>query len=238
MAVTVTLDEVIRKTLSKTGLPLHYYVKYYVFAIDGLRELQFSILPCEKTSELTLNDRKEAELPADYVAEVGVYKAEGDKLIELPHNHLVSSFDSVDPLPEVESTYQTGGPGMIYMDEFRTGLGRQFGEVYPANNGYRIIPELNIIRVDNNSELTKVYLKYVSLPEKVNSKTLIHPYIEPAIVAYVNWQVSMYSRLNDQVVKRQEYYNQRRLAKAAFNKINISDIVSSFRKFHHQAIKV
>lgn len=235
---TIKIGTLIRKTLSKAGLPLHYFIKYYVFAVDGLNDLQFSILPCEKTAELVLNDRKEATLPADYVGEVGVYKPEGDKLVEMPHNNLISSFDNVDPFQPADDSYYTGNSVPIYMDEFRTDVGRQFGQVYPRSDGYRIIPELNKIRVDLNSNLTKVYLKYVSLPEKVNGNTLIHPYIEPALVAYINWQVAMYAGAKDMMVKRQEYYNQRRLAKANFNRVNITDIVSSFRQYHHQGVKI
>lgn len=235
---TVKIGSLIRKTLSKAGLPLHYFIKYYVFAIDGLTDLQLSILPCEKTAELILDDRKEATLPEDYVGEVAVYKAEGDKLIEMPHNNLISSFDNTDPFESVDDSYYTGDSVPMYMDEFRTDVGRQFGQVYPRNDGYRIIPELNKIRINLNSTLTKVYLKYVSLPQKVNGNTLIHPYIEPALVAYINWQVAMYAGARDTMIKRQEYYNQRRLAKANFNRINISDILSSFRQYHHQGVKI
>lgn len=235
---TVKIGDVVRKTLSKSGLPLHYFIKYYVFAVDGLNELQLSILPSEKTVELTLDSKKEATLPNDYVGEVAVYKAEGDKLIELPHNHLISSFNNTTPFDEVDSTYYTGASVPLYRDEFRTDVGRQFGQVFPRVDGYRIIPELNKIRVDLNSDLDKVYLKYVTLPQKVGAQTLIHPYIEPAIVAYINFQLALYGGSRDVMFKRQEYYNQRRLAKANFNRINITDIVTSFRQYHHQGVKI
>jgi hypothetical protein len=236
--VTITLDEVIRKTLNKSGLPLHYYIKYLVIARDGLKELNFSILPSENTEELVLDANNEAALPNDFVGEVAVYKSEGDKLIELPHNHLISSFNNTQPFDVVDPIFSTGESIPLYADEFRSDVGRQFGHVYPRIDGYRIITELNKIRVDNTSELEKVYLKYVTLPQKVNNKTLIHPFIEPAIVAYINWQVAEYASDRNTLVKRNEFYNQRRLAKANLNRVNISDILSSFRMYHNQAIKV
>lgn len=236
--VTVTLDEVIRKTLNKQGLPLHYYIKYLVIARDGLRELNFSILPCEKTEELVLDANKECILPVDFVGEVALYKAEGDKLIEIPHNSLISSYDNTEPFGISDPIFSAGEGVPLYADEFRSDVGRQFGQIYPRVNGYRILTELNKIRVDNTSDLEKVYLKYVTMPQRVNNKTLIHPFIEPAIVAYINWQVSQYAGDRDMLVKRQEFYNQRRLAKSNLNRVNITDILSSFRMYHNQAIKV
>jgi hypothetical protein len=235
--VTITLDEVIRKTLNKASLPLHYYIKYLLFAREGLKEMQFSILPSEKTTELALDADHNATLPIDFVGEVGVYKSSGDKLIQLPHNHLISSFNNTTPFPEEDAVTLTSGVGVSYIDEFSSDSGRQFGEVYPRVDGYRIIPELNKIRVDNITELDKIYLKYVTMPQKTTNKSLIHPYIEPALVAYIVWQVASYANDRNMLVKRAEYYNQRRLAKANLNKINITDILSSFRIYHNQAIK-
>lgn len=246
--VTITLDEVIRKTLHKADLPLHYYIKYLVIAKDGLRELNFSILPCEKTEELALDSNKEATLPVDFVGEVAVYRLDGDKLVELPHNHLISSFDNTEPYEVTDAVLSSGDVHALYADEFRSDLGRQFGQVYPRVNGYRIITELNKIRLDNSSDLEKVYLKYVTMPQLVSNKTLIHPFIEPAIVAYINWKVSEYGlasgkigiryQMADSASRRQEFYNQRRLAKANLSRVNITDILTSFRQYHNQAIKL
>jgi hypothetical protein len=234
--VTITLDELIRKTLHKNGLPLHYYLPYLLFAKDGLKELKFTVLPCDNTVELTLDSRKEATLPADFVGEVAVYKAEGDKLIELPHNYLISTFDSPSAFPK--ELQINGADASTYIDEFGNDLAGDFGRINPRTDGYRIIPELNKIRLDNNSDLTKVYLKYVTLPKKTSNKTLVHPFIEPALTAYINWQVAFYT-VNDRTVmlKRAEYYNQRRLAKINLYKINITDILTSFRMYHNQAVK-
>lgn len=235
--VTVTLDEVIRKTLRKAGLPLHYYIHYLLFARDGLKEMKFSILPSEKTTELALDSNNEATLPTDFVGEVGVYKAEGDKLVQLPHNYLLSSFDTQVPFEQVDQVFSSGDGSPLYIDEFNSDVGRQFGMLYPRTNGYRIITELNKIRVDVGSDLGKVYLKYVTMPVKVANKSLVHPFIEPALVAYINWQVAFYAADRDVMMKRTEFFNQRRLAKAALSKISIVDILSSFRIHHNQAIK-
>lgn len=233
--VTITLDEVIRKTLSKSSLPLHYYIKYLVIARDGLKEMHFSILPSEKTAELTLSANYEVTIPEDYVAEIGLYKSDDDKLIQLPHNHLISSFNNLTPFDKPDESTGEGLP--LYSDEFNDNIGHQFGAIYPRTDGYRIIPELNKIRIDNTTELTKVYLKYVTMPQKISNKSLIHPYIEPALVSYINWQVALYTNDRSVMMKRSEFYNQRRLAKANLNRINITDILSSFRIYHNQAIK-
>jgi hypothetical protein len=234
--VTITLDEVIRKTLHKHGLPLHYYLSFLVIARDGLKELKFQILPSEGTAELTLDTEKECDLPEDFVGEVGVYKAEGDKLIPIPKNPLISDFDTTTPFDKSDNSFSFGAALPMYIDEFRGDVGRQFGQVNPRE-GYRIITDLNKIRVDNNTELEKVYLKYVTLPKKVSNKTLVHPLIEPALVAFINWQLAFYANDPSVMMKRQEFFNQRRIAKANLYRINIVDILSSFRMYHNQAIK-
>lgn len=236
MAATITLDEVVRKTLHKSGLPLHYYIKYLVFARDGLKEMQLSILPSEQTVELTLDANSEVTLPADFVGEVALYRAEGDKLIELPHNYLISSFDGA-PFDVIDPVFSSGESIPLYTDEFRSDVGRQFGHIFPRLNGYRVIPELNKIRIDNGTELDKVYLKYVTMPVKVGNKSLIHPFIEPAIVAYINWQVAFYAESRDVMMKKAEYYQQRKISKSAFRPLTITDILSSFRMYHNQTIK-
>lgn len=94
--VTLTADETVRRTLHKNRLPLHYYIQFLVFLREGLKEFQLSLLPTITTVKLTLDSNSEAPLPADYVEEIGIYEAVGNKLSELPHSELISTFDYPD----------------------------------------------------------------------------------------------------------------------------------------------
>jgi hypothetical protein len=279
--VTVTLNEVVRKTLNKHRLPLHYYIQFLVFAVDLLKELHFTTLPKQTTVELVLDSNFEATLPVDYVEEICAYEAVGDKLVELPHNEHVSTFDykdwnvltpyvignrvnyggfsweailpstGVTPVAGADwkqiqkfgqepSTQVIGGTAMVaneISDVYTASLGGVFGWSSFDNRGYRILRDFNKIRVDNNSGLTKIYLKYITMPTKVSNQTLIHPMLEPLIQAGINWQKAQYWNEGDYQNKRQEYYNKLRITRAAMKPMNLTDIVNMFRKNSNQAIK-
>lgn len=94
--VTITADEVVRRTLHKNRLSLHYYIQFLVFLREGLKQFQLTLLPTMTTVKLTLDSNSEAILPADYVEEIGMYEAVGNKLSELPHSELISTFDYPD----------------------------------------------------------------------------------------------------------------------------------------------
>lgn len=236
--VTITLDEVIRKTLHKNHLPLHFYLPFLVIMRDGLKEMQYTILPAEDTVELTLDANKEATLPVTYVDEIQVYKADGDRLVPLPRDFSISSFDNAGAgFSEANLVSVQDSTIPIYVSSLDENYGKQFGMVQPRLDGYRIIRELNKIRLSNDTELTKVYLKFVTLPKKTSLKTLIHPFIESALVMYTNWQVSLYNKQRDVMMLRNEYFNERRLAKSKLANIGIKDILTSFRMYHNQTIK-
>ena len=238
LPVTITLDEVVRKTLHKHRLPLHYYLPFLVIMRDGLKEMQYAVLPAENTLELELDDNFEADLPADYVDEIQLYKADGDRLVPLVRDKSISSFDNAGAgfdLANLVSVQDSTIP--IYVSSLDENYGRQFGMIQPRVDSYRIIRELGKIRLSNETELDTVYLKYVTLPKKTTLRTLIHPYIEAAIVAYTNWQLSFYNNERDVMMKRAEYYNERRLSKSKLNSIGMKDILSSFRMYHNQAVK-
>lgn len=236
--VTITLDEVIRKTLSKHRLPLHFYLPFLVIMRDGLKEMQYTILPCEDTEELTLDANKEATLPVDFVDEIQVYKSDGDRLVELPRDKSLSSFDNAGAgFGDANLVSVQDSTIPVYVSTLDENYGKQFGMVQPRMDGYRIIRELGIIRLSNDSELDTVYLKYVTLPKKTTNRTLIHPFIESAIVAYTNWQVALYNKHRNVMMLRAEYFNERRLAKMKLSNIGIKDILTSFRMYHNQTIK-
>lgn len=229
--VTITLDETIRKTLNKFGLPLHYYIKFLVIARDGLREMKYTVLPAEKTVELTIDANNEVDIPNDFVGEVGLYRKRYDKMIPIPHNPLISSYNgSPFDKPEDDMT-------LTYANELLENVGMQFGQVNQREDGYRIIPELGKIRIDNSTKEEKVYLKYVTMPQLVNNKTLIHPYVEPALVSYIAYQLAFYASERDMMFKRSEFYHQLRLLKSNLSRISIADILTSFRMYHNQTVK-
>lgn len=280
---TLTLDEVVRKTLHKNRLPLHYYITFLALGRDILKILQLSVLPTMTTVPLTLDSNFEATLPADYVEEIGLYEAVGNKLSQMPHSELISTYDypawvsgaayvvgslvnsggfswvsltihtdAIAPVAgaiwALTTKFQTAAD--VYAESSGVDLsgglaysahgedtGGMFGYREVDSRGYRIIREFNKLRVNNNSSLSVVYLKYITLPVKVSNLTLIHPMLEPTIQAGINWQKSMYWEKKDQLILRKEFYNERRKVVSMLNPLSVTDIASTFRANISQSVK-
>ena len=237
--VLTSLDKIVRRTLQKSRVPLHYYIQYLTFANDILRELQFSMLPAAKTVKLTLDANNEADLPVDYVEEIGLYRAVGDKLVQMQHGDDISSFDGA-PFPEEAEVYVPYSIDFSWVQNIEQDSAyntKLFGHTPTTTNKYRIVRDLAKVRVDNNSDLTEVYLKYITLPEKVTNQTLVHPMAETAISTGLMWLRAFYWKENDVMMKRQEFYNERRKLKAALNPLNATDLINAMRRTHNQAVK-
>jgi hypothetical protein len=283
MAVTITADEIVRRTLHQNRLPLHYYIQFLSFLKQGLKEFQLTLLPTMTTVLMPLDANFECTLPSDFVEEIAVYEAVGDKMAEVPHSELVSSFDY--PAWVSGTTYQIGDivnsggftwksltvhtdavapvsgaiwalftkfatipniysessgtdlSGGLYYSVHGEDTGSLFGYTQVDNRGYRILREYNKIRFDNNTTIGQVYMRYITMPVKVNNQTLIHPMLEMALVEFINWQKSKYWRFKDADALRVEFYNKRRHVKSMLNPLNITDIISTFRKNISQSIK-
>ena len=244
--VVITLDEVVRKTLAKSRLPMHYYVKYLLFASDALKDMQYNMLPNFKTVELTLDSNFEATLPSDCVEVLGAYRPIGDKMIELGRNQSISTLDNSGTGfgAGVSNVYSNdmslagyAARPLTYFDIYGEAVGKLFGNVNISSNQYRILPDLNKIRFDNNTDLTKVNLRYITLPVKVSNKSVIHPFVESAIEKFIMWQRAYYWKENDVMMKRAEFFNQRRITKAMFNPVSITDVKHVFRAYISQSVK-
>jgi hypothetical protein len=281
--VTITADEIVRRTLHQNRLSLHYYIQFLSFLKSGLKEFQLSLLPTMTTIQLTLDANMECTLPSDFVEEIAVYQGVGDKMAEVPHNELMSSFDypawvsgtayvigsivnsggftwvsltnhtdAIAPVSgaiwnlftkfqNVANVYsETSGTdlsGGLYYSVHGEDTGSLFGYTQVDNRGYRILREFNKIRFDNNNALGTAYMRYITMPTKVNNQTLIHPMLEASLMEFINWQKSKCWNLKDALILRAEFYNKRRHVKSMLNPLNISDIISTFRKNINQSIK-
>jgi hypothetical protein len=233
MAVDITIDSIIRRNLAKRTLPLHYYGPMLVMAKEGLDEMHFDSLQKVKIATLPLDaDLKTADLPDDFVEEISVGIETGDKVRPIGYNHRINKRDDEGtPFPEEPDLY-TLGTGYVVggtlleniYNEYLGYKGRNFGRPVTFTDSYTILRELGKIRVDNKSTETSVQLIYLSLPEKVTNKSVIHPFAKKTLDSYLNWQWEVYNKGKDQELRRRDFYNDYRILRARKNKMTTTEI--------------
>lgn len=235
MAADITIDSIIRRNLAKRRLPMHYYGPMLVIAKDGLNELHFDMLQKVKYAVLPVDATlKSAALPADYVEAVMVGYEIGDKVRPIGFNKSINkrddegtAFEEPVDLYLIEEIYQQYGGYK----------GRNFGRPVTFTDSYTINRELGIIRIDNKSDLTELHLIYLSLPEKVSNKSVIHPFAKKALEAFVDWEWAIYNKEKDVDRKRFEFFNWHRILGARMNKLTTVEIIRSARKNIRMSIK-
>jgi hypothetical protein len=246
MAVDITIDSIIRRNLAKRKLPLHYYSPLLVIAKEGLDEMHFDSLQKVKIATLSLDpDLMTATLPVDFVEEVAVGIETGDKVRPIGYNHRINKRDDGGvPFTQEHDVYTLGTGYVIggtllenIYNEYLGYKGRNFGRPVTFTDSYTILRELGKIRIDNKSTEDSVQLTYLSLPEKVTNKSVIHPFAKKALDSYINWQWALYNSEKDQELRRRDFYNDYRILRGRLNEMTTTEIKRVVRNKFVLAIK-
>jgi hypothetical protein len=246
MAQEITLDAIIRRSLGMRKLPLHYYLPVLLLAKRGLEDMHFHTLQKIKVVTINLDPTlRTGTLPEDFVEEVMVGVEEGDKIRPLAYNpKLNRRDDGGTPFPEAKledynvfagTTNLIGHEGSY--NEYGDYKGRNFGRTASSPDSYIVIPELNKIRVDYDSDIQSIQLAYLTLPAKVSNKSVIHPLAQTALYAWIDWQWAVYNKEKDQELRRRDYFNALRVLRASKNKMTTTEIKRIFRRSIKLTIK-
>jgi hypothetical protein len=244
MALNINIDSIVRRNLAKRRLPLHYYGPMLVMAKDVLEELHFDSLQKTKIIEITLDSNKQGDLPVDFVDEVIVGFEVGDKVRPLGFSDQLNKKTTSDPFEQAADIYSLGtGLGVSgillesYYNEYLGYNGRNFGRPVTFTDSYTILRDTGKIRLDNKTEITKIHLVYLTLPEKISNKSVIHPFAKKALDTGIDWEWAKYNKDKDQMLRRADFYNERRIVNARKNKMTTTEIKRAVRKSFMLAIK-
>ena len=246
MAQDISIDAIIRRNLAMRKLPLHYYSPMLVMAKRGLEEMHFDTLQKVKIAVLTLDTELfTADLPADFVEEISVGLEIGDKVKPIGYNHRINQKDDEGVPFEQETDVYAFGNGYMFAgvmienlyDEHLGYKGRQFGRPVTFTDSFTILRELGKIRIDNRTDATEVHLVYLSMPEKVSNKSVIHPFAQASLHSWLNWQWSLYNGGKDQELRRRDFYNDYRILRGRMNKMSTVEIKRIVRNKFQLAIK-
>ena len=234
MAVTTSLDKIVRTALLKKGYPLHYYVQFLIYARECLKELTQDDLKVFNTKLLPVNSYDAVDLPSDYLdyVTVGIMTNQGVRpLVEDRKLNVLNNFDeNFNPIKYSNTTAIADSNNLYYgalsftnwytvrFNSFGEGLGRSFGAKGRYSDTFIVVKERNQIQLNEAMDgLDYLYLQYVSDGSDSGSATTLDPYAEMTIQAYCNWMHKENNRTysaNDRMIAKGEYTQQRGILRA------------------------
>lgn len=258
--VLATLDEITRRGLIESGLPIHYYLEYMVHGATCLRELSFDTLKIVNTVELPVNEYGAVDLPDDFVDDVscGFY---GDGVLQkLPHQNYISPLrkynsktsqftkpgypsNNVDP-NDVNNIYGgnelfLGGLGVFWfwnINDFGEPTGRFFGATGGTSIGYKVIKERRQIQMSIGFERKSVVLQYISNGQSIDTASQIDTQAIQCIRAWQEWKRSGNAN-NDFSPEAISFYNNKKRLRSRLSGLTLVDIKNTLRNGYTGTIK-
>ena len=258
--VLATLDEITRRGLIESGLPIHYYLEYLTHGATCLRELSFDTLKIVNTVELPVNEYGAVDLPDDFVDDVscGFY---GDGVLQkLPHQSYISPIRKYDQTTyqftkpgypstninpnEVNNIYSgnelfLGGLGVFWfwnINDFGEPTGRFFGATGGTSIGYKVIKERRQIQMSIGFERRSVVLQYISNGQSVDTASQIDTQAIQTIRAWQEWKRSGNAN-NDFSPEAISFYNNKKRLRSRLSGLTLVDIKNTLRNGYTGTIK-
>lgn len=250
---TYTLDNLVRGALASKGYPMHWYLQFLHYGVQGLRELNFDVLKGVKSVRLPVNSYKAATLPCDFVDYVRVGNEMGQYISPMAEKresfNRLNKFDAYGNKVSYGDIEATNGllpnnwEGFWYSN-YINDKGEHLGRIFNNRSGFResfvILRERNEIQLDISYAGAEIVLDYITDGLTTTASNAIHPYAAATIEAYIFWKMKEHSRaysLNERQLAKEEYYNQLRTLRARMNNIDVRDIERSLAKGYGPTIR-
>lgn len=234
----ILLDEPITDYMNEAELSNHKYFKLWHLAFRALTELGLDAFYHVKSVKLPVNSNLTVTLPADYLnySKVGVLNQQGEIIPMGINNKLTVAFD-MNPT-RVEQTKDNTLPTQIneqgvwwYNYWNGQGMGNAYGlpSGSPFIGSFKIDTANGVIVLSQNFPYEYVMLEYVASPV-VGGEYYVPIQFKEAVIAYLRWKdnisipVKTHMANSNIQMRRHDYYNERRLAIARYDPINLPDL--------------
>ena len=241
--IYTSLDTIVRNYLFQKGYPMHFYLQSLNYARNCLRELTFDSLHIVNTRNITVDSNSVANIPEDCVDIIKVGVPYGQFVRPLiPDNRIsrLQNHDSSgnityygDPATSLITTNSTGFVVPLLwttntINNFGENIGREFGFGAGSEpDTYRIIPERNEIQLNENSNVTKIIIEYISDGSDANAATGVPAYAEQTILEWIGWQMKEHNRtsgLGERQVAKAQYQLAHKQLRSRLNSISIDEL--------------
>jgi|JI10StandDraft_1071094.scaffolds.fasta_scaffold112612_4 hypothetical protein len=233
----IQLDECITAYMDEAELSNHKYYKLWHLGFRAMTELGIDAFYSIKSVKLPVNSNLTVTLPANYlkISKVGVFNQQGNVIPLSLNNNLSTAFD-LQPTrlaqtqdPSIVTTEQQTGTGWYnYWNGYTLGTLYGVPSGAPFVGSYKIDNANGVIVLSESFSYEYVVLEYVPSPDE-GGEYYVPIQFKEAIIAYLRWKdiISMPNSrkgtLGDKQMRRKDFYNERRLAIARFDPVNLTD---------------
>ena len=231
----ITLDSVVNDYLIEAELPVQKYNKIWHLAFRGMDEMGLDYFYQVKTVKLPVEANKTVQLPADYrqYTKIGALNTRGET-IPLQYNPKMTDYASTranrlevnqDSTFNLYDLYNQATP--VFFNYYNDGI---FTNLYgipsglPSAGNFKI-DEINAVILLNETFVFEyVMLEYIASP-KADQDYYIPVQFREALIAYLAWAdvrnlpTTRRGALGDKEQRKQNFYNQRRLAYARYKPV-------------------
>jgi len=161
--------------------------------------------------------------------------------LDIPANSIRNRIDDVTDTDGTSGSNDVDYDFYVFQNYlYQGGLGRLYGSGGGHLRGYyRVNLEQNRIELDTSSDVTEVVLEYVA-DEARQTYPVVHVYAEEALRCYMYYKLCERKSTVPQGEKaraRQEYYNERRKAKARMSNFTKEEALKTIRQNFRQSPK-
>lgn len=234
----ITLDECITSYMDEAELSNHKYFKIWHLAFRALTEMGLDAFYFVKSIKIPVNANLTATLPADYLqySKVGVLNEQGEIITMGINNKLTVAFDlSPNRLTQTQdSTIPTeiSEQGICWYNYWN---GYAYAPFYGLPSGapfigsFKIDNANGVIVLSENFSYPYVMLEYTASPVP-GGDYYVPIQFKEAVIAYLRWKdkisIPVKSHMDNSNIgmRRHDFFNERRLAIARYDPINIPDL--------------
>ncbi|MGB5050910.1 MAG: hypothetical protein WBO46_18335, partial [Caldilineaceae bacterium] len=234
----ISLDECITSYLDESEQSNHKYFKIWHLSFRAMTELGLDFFYSIRSVKLPINANLTVSLPANClkVSKVGVFNSKGEVIPLSSNNNLSTAFDmnptrvsQTQDSTLVDNNSANGGVWYNYWN------GSSLGTLYGVPSGapfvgsYKIDNENGVLVLNESFSYDYVVIEYVPSPDE-GGEYQIPIQFKEAVISYLRWKDiislpnSRRGNLGDKRDRRHEFFNDRRLAIARFDPINLSDL--------------
>lgn len=231
-----SLDEVINLYLDSSEQSNHRYYKCWQLAFRGMEEMGLDFFYQIKSVKLPVMGNLTVQLPADYLnyTKVGVLNSVGE-IIPIGYNSNLTTYSDLQPTRIQQTQDDTLGD----LIQFNTPIwynywnGTDYQQLYGLPSGSPIIGSFKIdnhngvLLLNENFGYDYVMLEYIASPVQgqeyyipVQFKTALMWYIAYNDIAFL--PIGGRVTVADKEQRRKNYFNERRLAHARYNPIDLN----------------
>ena len=227
----ITIDSVINDYIDESEQSVHKYAKLYNIAVRGMEKLGLDFFYKIRTVKIPIDTTNyTAELPNDYISytKIGVLNSVGE-IIPLKFNNKMTYY--ADQQPDRLALTQDNTIATWYQSDlplwFNYWDGYGFQNIYGLPSGSPFVGSFNIDDANGVVLLNQYFYYSYLMIEYLSSGNPDEPFRIPiqfreALLSFLAWRdiASMPStrkgNLGDKRDRKQEFYNQRRIANAQF----------------------